>query len=61
MRGGRRLAPSPALTDIRASMAQQIAALPPSLASLEAAPAYPVTIAQALRDLAAAVDDQRHA
>lgn len=61
MRGGRRLAPSPALTDIRASVAQQIAALPPGLAHLEAAPAYPVTIAQALRDLAAAVDDQRHA
>ena len=59
MRGGRRLAPSPALTDIRAYVAQQIETLPPSLASLEAAPAYPVTIAQALRDLAAVVDHQR--
>ena len=59
MRGGRRLAPSPALTDIRAYVAHQIEMLPPSLASLEAAPAYPVTIAQALRHLAVAVDHQR--
>ena len=59
MRGGRRLALSPALTDIRAYVAQQIATLPLSLAHLEAAPVYPVTIAQALRDLAAVVDHQR--
>jgi len=59
MRDGRRLAPSPPLTDIRAYVAQQIATLPLSLAHLEAAPAYPVTIAQALRDLAAVVDHQR--
>ena len=61
MRDGRRLAPSPTLPDIRAYVAQQIAALPPSLAGLETAPAYPVTIAQALHDLVAEVDLQGHA
>ena len=61
MRGGRRLAPSPPLTAIRALVTQQLAALPPGLASLEPALAYPVAIAPALRDLADAVNRRGHA
>jgi nicotinate phosphoribosyltransferase len=60
MRGGRRLAPSPSLTAIRALVTRQLASLPSGLASLEPAPAYPVTIAPALRELAEAVDRLGH-
>jgi nicotinate phosphoribosyltransferase len=61
MRGGRRLAPSPPLTAIRALVTRQLTALPPGLVSLEPAPAYPVTIAPALRKLAEAIDRLGHA
>ncbi|HEY8519151.1 MAG TPA: nicotinate phosphoribosyltransferase [Gammaproteobacteria bacterium] len=51
MRGGRRLAPSPSLAAIRARAAQELARLPPAVASLAAPAAYPVTIAPALQQL----------
>jgi nicotinate phosphoribosyltransferase len=56
MRNGQRLAASPGLTEARANTARQIAALAPERRNLEPAPVYPVAVAPALRDLAAAVD-----
>jgi nicotinate phosphoribosyltransferase len=59
MRQGRRLAPSPPLDQIRAQTAAELAALPAHLVRLETAPAYPVEVSRALRDLAEEVD-RRH-
>jgi nicotinate phosphoribosyltransferase len=59
MRGGRRIAPSPSLTEIRARAADDLSRLPEGLARLEPAPAYPVQIAAALTELAEAVDRRR--
>jgi len=56
MRGGRRLAPAEPLAEIRARAARELAALPEPLRALETRPAYPVTVAPALRRLADAVD-----
>jgi nicotinate phosphoribosyltransferase len=57
MRGGRRLAPSPSLAELRADHAAQMLALPDALRGLApAAPPYPVAISQGLRELARAVD-----
>ncbi|OHC70201.1 MAG: nicotinate phosphoribosyltransferase [Rhodocyclales bacterium GWA2_65_20] len=56
MRAGRRLAPSPPLAAVRAYAAAQLARLPPALRTLDPAPAYPVTVAAKLCDLADAVD-----
>jgi nicotinate phosphoribosyltransferase len=57
MRGGRRLRPAPTLDEIRAHAAENLAALPESLRSLQrAAQPYPVHIADALRALAAEAD-----
>lgn len=56
MRAGRRLAPSPALLDIRRLVATQLRQLPASLRTLEGAPAYEVRISPALQDLAHTVD-----
>lgn len=56
MKEGRRLAPSPSLTDLRGHMAAQLARIPESLRSLEPTPAYEVQIAPALRTLAEMVD-----
>lgn len=56
MRAGRRLAPSPALTDARRRAAAQLVQLPDPLRVLEEAPAYEVRISAPLRDLARAVD-----
>jgi nicotinate phosphoribosyltransferase len=57
MRGGQRIRPAPALDDLRARCATQLAALPAPLRSLQPAPApYPVEISAGLRDLAREVD-----
>ncbi|MDA8128707.1 MAG: nicotinate phosphoribosyltransferase [Betaproteobacteria bacterium] len=55
MRGGRRLAQRPALTDIRSHAAASLAGLPEPLRRLEAFD-YPVQLAPALHELAAEVD-----
>ncbi|MDH3475883.1 MAG: nicotinate phosphoribosyltransferase [Rhodospirillales bacterium] len=59
MRQGRRLEPPPPLDQVRARAAAELAALPAHLARLETAPAYPVEVSRALRDLAEEVD-RRH-
>ncbi|MEX0676384.1 MAG: nicotinate phosphoribosyltransferase [Pirellulales bacterium] len=51
MRGGRRVAPDETLAEIRGRAAGQLARLPPALGSLMPAPAYPVAIAPAVREL----------
>jgi nicotinate phosphoribosyltransferase len=60
MRGGRRLAAAPPLADIRDFVSEQIGCLPENLRGLETAPAYPVTVAPALRELAKLVDLHGH-
>jgi len=55
MRGGKRLAPAPTLTQIRERAARELARLPAPLRRLEAFD-YPVTIADALKALAAETD-----
>ena len=55
MRGGKRL-PQPALAETRAHAAKELGRLPDRLARLEGGVTYPVTVAQALRDLAAEAD-----
>lgn len=56
MRGGRRLAPSPALAEVRAHALRAIARLPPALRGLEPAAAYPVTVTDALHELCRVAD-----
>jgi nicotinate phosphoribosyltransferase len=56
MRAGRRLTPSPSLTEARQRAAAELARLPEPLRRLEEAASYPVKISQALRRLAAEVD-----
>ncbi len=56
MHGGKRIAPSPSLAEIRRCAAENLAALPDALRSLEPAEPYPVEISPALRELAAAID-----
>jgi nicotinate phosphoribosyltransferase len=56
MCGGRRLAPSPPLSEVRRHAAAELARLPEHLRQLEVEPPYPVTIAPALRNLATTVD-----
>jgi nicotinate phosphoribosyltransferase len=56
MQNGRRLSPSPALSDLRGHTADRLAQLPEHLRALETASAYPVLISQALQDLAQRVD-----
>jgi len=56
MRGGRRLAPTESLAEIRARAAGQLARLPSVLARLEPAHDYPVTIADSLVALAREAD-----
>lgn len=55
MRGGRRVAPLPSLTEIRARAARSLSRLPAALARLEPSP-YPVEIGAPLRLLAEACD-----
>lgn len=62
MRKGRRLAPAPRLAELRESTRAQLAALPSGLRSIDtaaAAPHYPVTVAEPLRELARQVDRGR--
>lgn len=56
MKAGRRLAPSPALIDVRQRVASQLGQLPPPLRVLESVPAYEVRISSLLQDLAQTVD-----
>jgi len=57
MRGGRRVAPSPSLADVRAHCAAQLAALPAALKRIDPPwPTYPVSISPAVRLLADEVD-----
>jgi nicotinate phosphoribosyltransferase len=56
MKEGRRLAPAPALDDIRKQVAIHLSKLPASMRHLEECRAYDVRISQALRDLADSVD-----
>ena len=56
MRGGKRLAPAATLAQIRERAAAELARLPEPLRRLETGHDYPVTIAQALKDLAAEAD-----
>jgi nicotinate phosphoribosyltransferase len=56
MRNGRRVAPAPSLDDIRQHSKREFERLPEPLRRLEPGAAYPVEVAQALRDLADEVD-----
>jgi nicotinate phosphoribosyltransferase len=56
MKAGRRVEPSPMLTEIRARAAHDLERLPEPLRRLEAGTSYPVQVADALRRLAAGVD-----
>jgi nicotinate phosphoribosyltransferase len=56
MQGGKRTKASEALRALRARSLDQIRRLPTNLLSLKTAPAYPVTVAEAVRALARAVD-----
>jgi nicotinate phosphoribosyltransferase len=56
MRAGQRLAPSPPLSAIRQYAAAELARLPEHLRQLQVDPPYAISIAQALHDLADAVD-----
>ena len=56
MQGGKRVAASPSLADIRARAARKLARLPAPLRRLEGAAPYPVEIGDALRRMAADVD-----
>lgn len=60
MRDGRRLAPSPALAELRTQAQARLATLPAGLRGLDAGAAYPVTVAESLRQLAGEVDRQPH-
>src|SRR5439155_22524528 len=57
MREGRRLAPTPALADVRARVADELARLPEHLRRLLDILPYQVRVSQALRDLAKARDE----
>ena len=56
MTGGRRLSPTPKLTELRERAAAQLALLPDSLRSLTCDHPYDIRISQPLQDLARAVD-----
>lgn len=55
---GRRLAPAPALCDIRTRALAELAKLPDTLRSLDRSTPYPVTVAEPLRRLAATMDER---
>lgn len=59
MHNGQRLAPSPPLSETRRHASAQLAQLPEQLHSLTSAPAYTVTVSQALHELATEVDRQQ--
>jgi nicotinate phosphoribosyltransferase len=56
MRAGRRLAPSPALAELREHARGELAALPDAVRALDPSPPYPVTVSASLRELADAID-----
>jgi nicotinate phosphoribosyltransferase len=56
MKDGRRLAPTPSLTDLRRHMAAQLARIPAFLRTIETAPTYEVRVSSSLQALADAVD-----
>lgn len=56
MRGGKRIAPTPTIADMRARAANDLARLPKPLACLEAGAEYPVQVSEALIALAAEAD-----
>jgi len=56
MRAGRRLTPQPTLHEARERTLRGLRQLTPPMASLDESAAYPVEVAPALRELAAAVD-----
>jgi nicotinate phosphoribosyltransferase len=56
MRGGRRIAPAEPLQRSRERALGELGRLPQALKSLEPATAYPVTVSEALKDLAREVD-----
>jgi len=58
MRDGKRLSPAPALTDLRARVAAELARLPEHLRCLQDAPPYQVRVSQVLRDLAKVCDER---
>jgi nicotinate phosphoribosyltransferase len=58
MQGGRRVAQTPALAEIRARAARDLARLPDPLRRLEPGASYPVEIGQALQRLAGEVDNR---
>ena len=60
MRGGKRLAPGPTLTQIREHAARELAKLPEPLRKLETGVEYPVQISKALSTLAAQMDKTHH-
>lgn len=57
MKGGRRVVPSPSLTDIRARARRELAALPDPLRHLDEAAPFDVRISEALRKLTQEVDE----
>ncbi len=56
---GRRLAPAPSLSDVRARVADELTRLPEHLRRLQDSPPYQVRVSQDLRDLAKACDERR--
>ncbi|WP_131111852.1 nicotinate phosphoribosyltransferase [Sulfuricystis thermophila] len=60
MQDGKRLAPAPPLSELRAKTLAQLAALPETLRRTESAEPYPVVVAEPLRRLAATVDAYGH-
>jgi nicotinate phosphoribosyltransferase len=58
MQGGRRVAPSPPLAEIRRRAERNLAQLPEPLRQLEPGAAYPVHIGEALQRLAGQVDER---
>ena len=52
MRGGRRIATSPGLEELRSATLDRLARLPPALRSLAAAQPCPVTVSEPLKQLA---------
>lgn len=61
MAGGRRLAPSPALVDVRRRCTAAVASLPPALRGLGPAVPYPVEVAEGLSGTARTDHLSRHA
>jgi len=60
MQSGRRLRAAPSLDEIRRHAKRELERLPESLRALELGAAYPVEIAEELKELAAEVDRRMH-